>query len=165
MRQPSELMGPVVGAMASGNKRVVADEPTRSHRPRCVRVLASEAKEQFHNSLMVWLEVLSCGDRLCQGQLTAVLATRHEIFLVDPFPTIRPYNALTRASREKRFGVLWGLDLCELGAAKVPNTDLESSCGSGFLSNAGVVADHFGSGCRRQRWHDDTSGRIASEVF
>ena len=52
MRQPSELMRPVIGAMARGHNRVVADEPTRSHCPRCFRVLASEAKKQFHNGLM-----------------------------------------------------------------------------------------------------------------
>lgn len=50
MRQPPEIMRPVVGAMASGHNRIIVDEPTCTHRPRGVLVLASEAKKQFHNS-------------------------------------------------------------------------------------------------------------------
>lgn len=50
MCQPPESMRPVVGAMASGHNRVIIDEPTCTHRPRGVLVLASEAKKQFYNS-------------------------------------------------------------------------------------------------------------------
>ena len=78
------------------------------------------------------------------GRLTAILATRHEIFLVDPFPTILPNDALTSATRQKRFGVIWGLELSQLGAAEVPNTDFDTFGGRRFLSDAGTVGDIFG---------------------
>jgi hypothetical protein len=50
MRQPPEIMRPVVGAMTRGHNRVVIDEPTCTHRPRGVLVLAIEAKKQLYNS-------------------------------------------------------------------------------------------------------------------
>jgi hypothetical protein len=94
------------------------------------------------------------------GRLTAVFATRHEIFLVDLLPIILPDNAFASASREKRLGVLGSLDLCEFGAAKVPNTDLDISGqwknrpGIGFLSNDRLVADSCRNRHRSGRWHD-----------
>lgn len=99
-------------------------------------------------------------EKAFSGRLTAVFATRHEIFLVDLFPIILPDNAFASASREKRLGVLWSLDLRELGAAKVPNTDLDMSgqwknrAGIGFLSNDRLVADSCRNRRRSHRWHD-----------
>lgn len=89
-------------------------------------------------------------------RLTAIFATRHEVFLDDLCPTVFPKNAFTGIAREKRFGVLWGLELCELSATKVPNTGLDMfglgsrvrrsssiyNPGRGwFRSNLGVVDD------------------------
>lgn len=100
------------------------------------------------NSFTIANVRLECflAEKAFSGRLTAVLATRHEIFLVDLLAIILPNNAFASGSREKRLGVLWSLDLRELGAAKVPNTDLDmlgqwrNRPGIGFLSSDRPVA-------------------------
>ncbi len=62
-----------------------------------------------------------------QERLTAILAIRHEVLRIDLLSAVLPDHGFAAGSIEKSFGLLRGLELRELGAAKAPDTNLDRS--------------------------------------